>query len=114
MLLLIGFVLAVGCLVVVLIPFIRGGIGSESLALNCVSLGMDIRRVRVFEEIRTLLLEYELGNIPEEDYRTRLRLLKIHAATVLRDQHRLEKVLQEFDQELETEISSFRHSNDDS
>ena len=49
----------------------------------------------VFEEIRTLQLEYELGAVDEADYRDRLRADRLRAAAGLRDREQLDRALEE-------------------
>ena len=110
MLLVIGLLLAVGCVAVVLLPFLRARAGADAFSLQDASLEVELRRQATYDEIRTLRLEYELSNIPEEEYQTRFRLLRLQAAATLRDQQRLELALQEFDRELEAEIASFHDS----
>ena len=58
---------------------------------------------RIYEDIRTLRVEYELGTVEEYDYQEQLRAHRLQAAAVLRDQDQLE---QEMDRSLEDEIAA--------
>ena len=40
----------------------------------------------IFDAIRTLELEYQLGRMPQEEYEAQLQTYRVQAATVLRDQ----------------------------
>ena len=40
----------------------------------------------IFDAIRTLELEYQLGRLPEEEFQAQFQAYRIQAATVLRDQ----------------------------
>ena len=86
---LIGTLLAILVIAVVLYPFLgrrlrprptadsrdrSGGGGPES----------------IYEEIKTLQLEYDLGAVEEEEYRKRLHAYRLRAAAALRDREERE------------------------
>jgi len=110
--LLIGLFLAVGCLAVLLLPFLRARRPDAAFASQQAAREQAERRQAAYNEIQALRLDYELGNVPEEEYQTQLRRLRLQAAATLRDQERLEAALEEYDRELEGEIASFRRSRD--
>ena len=62
-------------------------------------------REAIYEEIKTLRLEYELGSVEEKEYQERLRAYRLQAAATLRDQEMLEQGL---DLSLEDEILAAR------
>ncbi len=108
---LIGALLAILVIGVVLYPFIktrfRPSPRPSATPLPPVGEGLRVRVTReaIYEEIRTLQLEYELGSIEESEYRQQLRSYRLQAASALRDQERLE---QELDRLLEEEILAAR------
>ena len=55
----------------------------------------------VLDAFRTLQLEYQLGNVPEQQYNEELRAYRMQAAAMLRD--RMESPTQGADMELEQE-----------
>jgi hypothetical protein len=59
----------------------------------------------IYEDIRTLQLDHDLGIIEEAEYRERMRAYRLQAASTLRDRERLEM---EIDRQLEEEVLAAR------
>ena len=110
---LIAALLAILVIAVVLYPFIKGRFRSQTSSSTQDSTAQ-IRsgsppnpgnRETIYEDIRTLQLEYELGSIEEREYQEGLRAYRLQAAAALRDQEQLER---EIDRSLEEEILAAR------
>ena len=103
---LISALLAIAIVIVVLYPFIRARLRSDSVTHTeeDVVLPSDTKQV-IYEEIKTLQLEHELGRVDDEEYKQRLDAYRIRAAQSLRDMELLENDL---DQALEKEIRAAR------
>lgn len=106
----ISVILALFAIGVVVFPFIKGRLRLQT-AQSQSSTGPDARRDReaIYDDIKTLQLEYELGSIEGKDYHERLRAHRLDAAMALRDQERQEL---ELDSLLEEEISHARGPRD--
>ena len=87
---LVGAVLAVFSLVMVTHSFFRGSSTSSGRAQSSLtpppagddSVGLD----SIYDSIDTLELEYQLGNLPEDQYREQLRAYRLEAAAAIRAQ----------------------------
>ena len=113
---LIGALLAILVIGVVLYPFLRVRLGLGRAPGSGDRPGSDgggargtFRPEDVYEAIRTLQLEYELGGVEEAEYQERLRAYRIEAATALKDQDQAER---EADQLLEQQVRALRGSVD--
>ena len=84
MALLIGAALAVFSVAILIYPFIKDRIHSGSRGLRTVANPASPELEPIYDAIRTLQLEYELGKVPENLYREQLRGYRIQAATELR------------------------------
>ena len=109
---LIGALLAALAIAVVLYPFIKVRLRSpmspapdSSDHASMDGLPDPRGREEVYEDIKALQLEYELGGVEEEEFRDRLRAYRLQAAATLRDHEQLER---ELDSSLETEILAAR------
>jgi rubrerythrin len=113
---LIGALIAILVIGVVLYPFIKARSrsrtherpDSSNQAAQAGLPGPGAREA-VYENIRTLQLEHELGAVEDSEYRERLHAYRLEAAAALRDQDRLE---QELDRSLEEEIAAARARSD--
>ncbi len=90
---LIGVLLAILIIAVVLYPFLVR-LRMKPAADSRDHLG-DGRPEPIYEEIKTLQLEYELGAVEEEEYRKRLHVYRLRAAAALRDREEQEKASEE-------------------
>jgi hypothetical protein len=93
---LIGALLALLVVGVVLYPFVkrRFGVASPSGGRPGDTAGpaaWRLRREEIYESIRGLQLEYEIGGVEETDYRERLRAYRVQAAAVVREQELAER-----------------------
>ena len=87
---LVGLVLAVFSLVMVTYSFFRGSSASSGQAQSSLtpppagddSVGLD----SIYDSIDTLELEYQLGNLPEDQYREQLRAYRLEAAAAIKAQ----------------------------
>ena len=64
-----------------------------------------LRREEIYESIRGLQLEYEIGGVEETDYRERLRAYRVQAAAVVREQELAER---EVERLVEREVRALR------
>ena len=107
---LIGALLAFLVVGVVLYPFVRQRLGIVGLSRNG-SRGAPgtpvwrLQREEIYESIRSLHLEYELGGVEETDYRERLRAYRVQAAAVVRNQELAEQDMERF---VEREVRAIR------
>ena len=115
---LIGALLAILVIGVILYPFIRARLRTQRASTPDSPLeglrGLEDGRrgfpdadgrEEIYEDVKTLQLEYELGTIEDKEFQERLHAYRLRAAAVLRDQERLE---QEMDRSLEEEILKAR------
>ena len=105
MALLVGALLAVFSIAIVAYPFLksrfRPGSGDPRPgAASAADLG------NIYDSIRTLQLEYQLGQVPEHLYREQLRDYRLQAATALRQ--RMEEQASDPDWLLEQEVLTAR------
>ena len=107
---LVGLLLALVCIGVLTLPFLRSVRQGQVLLSQDPVEEVLARREAVYEEIRILQLDYELGNIGEKEYQTRLQGYRMQAASFLQKQEDLETELRRLDQELEEEILEVRAS----
>ena len=84
---LIGALLGILVIVIVLYPFLRGRVRPGPPIASDAGPGS---REPIYEDIKVLQLEYELGSIDEEEYGQRLRTYRLQAAASMRDEERLE------------------------
>ena len=68
------------------------------------------RRARIYEDIKTLALDYELGNVPAEEYNAKLAAFRLEAARALRDQEQLHQAQATLEDDLEREALELRRS----
>ena len=99
----IGVALAVICLIVAAIPFLkRRGVPTQ---YTDPILELQGRREAVYQEVRTLHNDYALGDVPQADYEERLESYRLMAARLLQQQ----TYVQEMDQRLEDEVKRLRN-----
>ena len=90
MMLLVGAVLAVLSIAIVVYPFLkksRAGVQPDVShdSVGAPPMGPGVADLElVYEAIRTLQLEYQLGKVPEEEYQEQLRAYRLQAAVALR------------------------------
>lgn len=90
MLLLAGLLLSLACVAVVALPLLRARLQQRREEALSALEGVVARKEAIYEEMRTLALELDLGHITEEEFRARLSPLRVRAAQLLRQQEALE------------------------
>lgn len=65
---------------------------------------------RIYEEIQTLILDYELGNVHHEEYEEELKAHRLRAAYALREHDQLQQALARLEDELENKALELRKS----
>lgn len=87
---LVGLALAVFSLVMVAYAFFRGSLTSpgQTRSSSAPAPGSDdgVGLDSIYDSIDTLELEYQLGNLPESQYREQLQAYRLEAATVIKSQ----------------------------
>lgn len=68
------------------------------------------RRDRVYDDIKTLILDHELGNVPADEYAQKLAAFRIDAARAIRDLEQVRQAGAEEDDDLEKEVLELRRS----
>ena len=96
MAILIGTLLAILAVAVLLYPFLRVRFRSRaSLGDGTFPAAGVGAREAIYDEIRALQLDHELGSIDEQEYEERLHGYRLEAAAVLRDEERLNSRLED-------------------
>ncbi len=108
MAILIGLIVAVISLIVVAAPFFRSRYRGKGLSSQHSPDETMAMRERIYQEIRTLQLDYQLGNMEEADYQSLMRSYRLEAAALIRRQRQGEQ--QDLSKLLEDEIRTFRES----
>ncbi len=102
----IGALLALLCITVVLLPFLRGW-QSPKRQISFDSLDGKIRdRERIYAAMRTLRMDYEMGNLEEAEFRAQLQSYRAQAATLLQELERTTT----WEKLIEDEVLSLRKS----
>ncbi|MBF8266737.1 MAG: hypothetical protein HW388_245 [Dehalococcoidia bacterium] len=68
------------------------------------------RQQQIYEEIQTLILDHELGNVRHEEYEEELRALRLKAAHALQEQDQLQQAMARLEEEMENEALELRKS----
>jgi hypothetical protein len=105
---LIGLVLVAICLYVVMLPFLRrrnfAGVPSEPTE------ALRVERHHLYEQMRALALEHELGHISREEYVSQLQEYRVRAAELLRQEDLLSREMAALDKQAEKRIQSYRRT----
>lgn len=108
---LIGALLALLVVGVVLYPFVKRRFAADPSRSapddGAGPVAWRLRREEIYESIRSLQLEYEIGGVEEADYRERLRAYRVQAAAVVREQERAEL---EVERLVEMEVGALRQA----
>ena len=103
----IAAMLAIFGIAVVIYPFIKARFRAQSSpGVNSTADGSWGTREGIYQDIRTLQLEYDLGRLEENDYQERLLAYRIQAAAAIRRDGSSER---ELDRSLEQEILALRY-----
>ena len=84
MILIVGILLAVFSLAVVAYPLITGHCSRRRSLIDTDTSEHMVKLEAVYAAIETLMLEYQLGNIPQELYQVQLNDYRLQAAEFLR------------------------------
>ena len=111
---LIALLLVVLTISVLLYPFVKLRRRGDGPRLDDSFLEASSQRGAIYEEIRALQLERDLGRISEEEYQQRLQRYRVQAAASLREEGRLKEESGTMDQVLEEEVREARkrHAKD--
>jgi hypothetical protein len=83
---LLGFLLALASIAFLTRPFLRGvQHNSESPSLDSLK-DVQWQHQQVYDEIKTLILDYDLGNVPVAEYNERLVAYRLQAANLLQQE----------------------------
>ncbi len=81
-----GAVLAIFSILLVAYSFVRGHRPEPRTGESAMPESDDPALSDIFDAIRTLELEYQLGRMPQEEFQAQFQAYRIQAATVIRDQ----------------------------
>ena len=98
MFLLVAAALVVLSIGVLIYPFLRGRSQSEDGEQVPVPVTGEVEDI--LDAIRTLQLEFQLGNVPESQYREELQAYRMQAAAMLRDRMEPQDAHLELEQEV--------------
>ena len=105
---LLGLTLAVLCLVILLLPFLKPRPGKHPDKWSVVNEEKRLQSEQAYQELISLKLEHELGNVSLEEYQIRAKSYRLEAAKALRNQQILETELHSLNEALEDEIAQAR------
>ena len=108
---LLGLLLALVSIALLARPILRREQAASSPAMSLESLeDVQWRHQQVYDEIKTLILDHELGNIPSEEYDNKLGDYRLRAADLLRQQDQLLQMLTSLEEEVEDRVLALRMS----
>jgi hypothetical protein len=106
-----GLILALVSIALLARPLLRRQQATSGPALSLESLeDVQWRHQQVYDEMQTLILDYELGNIPSDEYEEKLGGYRLQAADLLRQQDQLLHGLISLEHEMEDTVLSLRMS----
>lgn len=106
-----GLLLAVGAIALLARPILRRGqTGSGSASTPDSLEDVQWRQQQIYDEIKTLILDHELGNIPSEEYEERLGTYRLRAADLLRQQEQFQHQVRYLEDEIEDRVLALRRS----
>ena len=110
MAILIGLLLALALIVVLARPVLRrdGGVSGDMSSPDFLEASR--RQQQIYDDIKSLILDHELGNVPPQEYQERLETYRLQAANALREQEQLRHTLSRQEEELEDQALELRRS----
>jgi hypothetical protein len=106
-----GFLLALVSVALLARPILRRERVASSPASSLESLeDVQWQHQQVYDEIKTLILDHELRNIPSEEYEEKLGDYRLRAADLLRQQEQLLHELTSLEDQLEDRVLALRMS----
>ena len=104
---LLGLVLAIICATVLVLPFLSARRNPMKRELDDLS-ETTRQREAIYDEIRMLQLERDVGRVEQLDYEKGLHRLRLEAATILRREEQIVRSRGDQDWALEKEVRSMR------
>ena len=106
-----GLIFAFFAILVLAWPVLRRGRAAAGQAPPPDALAeVTQRRSRIYDDIKTLALDHELGNVPDQEYTEKLAAYRLEAARALRDHEQLQQAQTALEDDLENEALSLRRS----
>ncbi len=109
--LIIGILLGLFCLVVLALPFLRRERAGGLHTGNPGSLRE--KRISIYQEIRTLENDLNLGQVSPEDYEKRLHDYRLRAAKLLMEEEELKQIDLDLEEEINLRRNNGRNSTQD-
>ena len=108
---LLGFLLALVSIALLARPFLRQRhpVSIPSSSFDSLK-DVQWQQQQVFDEIKTLILDHDLGNIPPEEYDEKLGTYRIQAADLLRQEEQFLQDLKYLEEEIEDRVLALRIS----
>ena len=111
MALFVNLLLVLVSVVVLAWPILRGRQAASSSTSPLDSLEEVLkRRQRIYDEIQTLVLDHEIGNLRTAEYEEELGAQRLKAADALREQEQIQDALSRLEDEIEDETLGLRRS----
>ena len=104
----IGVILLTAIVGVVSSPFLPLGRRNKSYYISGTINEILAKRDRLYEEMRILQLDHELGNLDYEGFNSLMNSHRIEAAQLIQKQNELQE--KDLDEAIECEIKAFRES----
>ena len=106
----IGLLLALALMVVLARPVLRREVQASGDISSPDFLEVSRRQQQIYDDIKSLILDHELGNVPPREYRERLETYRLQAANALREQEQLRQTLSGQEEDLEDQALELRRS----
>ena len=107
--LIIGILLGLFCLVILAIPFLRkervGGLNASNTG------SLREKRISIYQEIRTLENDLNLGQVSPEDYEKRLQDYRLRAAKLLMEEEEMEQINLDLEEEINLHRNNGRNNS---
>ena len=109
---LLGFLLALASIALLARPFLRRQMQAGPMPSSSVDSLKDVQwlQQQVYDEIKTLILDHDLGNVPSEEYDEKLGAYRLQAADLLRQEKQLLHELEYLEKEIEDRVLALRIS----
>ena len=107
----IGILLTLVSIALLARPILRQAQTASNSSLSLDSLKeVQWQNQQVYDEIKTLILDYELGNVPPEEYNEKLGAYRLQAGSLLRQQEELLHEAEDLEDEIEDTVLALRMS----
>ena len=106
-----GFLLALASIALLARPFLRRPQPASLPSSSLDSLkNVQWQQQQVYDEIKTLILDHDLGNIPSQEYDEKLGAYRLQAADLLRQEEQLLHEVRYLEEEIENRVLALRMS----